>query len=60
VKQARAEGVRIIFLQPQFDSRAARAIAGAIGGAVAPIDSLAPDVIKNLDDIAAKIQQSLH
>jgi zinc transport system substrate-binding protein len=60
IKQARSEGVRIIFLQPQFDPRSARAIAAALGGAVAPIDSLAPDVVKNLDDIAAKIQQSLH
>ena len=59
VKQARTEGVKVIFFQPQFDVRAAGAIAEAIEGAAAPIDSLAPDVEKNLDEIAAKIRQSL-
>ncbi len=44
VKQARAEGVKVIFFQPQFDVRAAAVVAKAIGGAAAPIDSLAPDV----------------
>ena len=32
IKQARAEGVKIIFLQPQFDRRAADAVATALGG----------------------------
>ena len=59
VKQARTEGVKVIFFQPQFDVRAAGVIAEAIEGAAAPIDSLAPDVAKNLDEIAAKIRQSL-
>jgi zinc transport system substrate-binding protein len=59
VKQARTEGVKVIFFQPQFDVRAAGVIAEAIEGAAAPIDSLAPDVEKNLDEIAAKIRQSL-
>ena len=58
IKQARAEGVKIIFLQPQFDARCAEAIAAAIGGAVVPLDSLAPDPAKNLDEVAAKIQNS--
>ncbi len=60
IKQARAEGVKIIFLQPQFDARCGRAIANAIDGKVVIIDSLAPDVVKNLGDIATNIQPSFH
>ncbi len=60
VHQARAEGVKIIFLQPQFSRRSAQTIADAIGGAVAPIDSLTPNVVENLDEMAAKIGRSLH
>ena len=55
IKQARAEGVKIIFFQPQFDSRCAERVAEAIGGAVVPMDPLAPNVIENLDDVARKI-----
>jgi zinc transport system substrate-binding protein len=59
VRQARADGVRIIFLQPQFDPRAAEAVARAIGGSVVPMDSLARDVPRNLDDVAEKIAAAL-
>ena len=58
IKQARAEGVKIIFLQPQFDARCGQAIAEAIDGKVVIIDSLAPDVVKNLDNIAQNVRQS--
>jgi zinc transport system substrate-binding protein len=59
VRQARADGVRIIFLQPQFDPHAAEAVARAIGGSVVPMDSLARDVPRNLDDVAEKIAAAL-
>jgi zinc transport system substrate-binding protein len=59
VRQARADGVRIIFLQPQFDPHAAEAVARAIGGAVVPMDDLARDVPRNLDDVAEKIAAAL-
>jgi zinc transport system substrate-binding protein len=59
IKQARADGVRIIFLQPQFDPRAAEAVAAAIDGAVVPIDPLAKDVIANLEDMAGKIGKAV-
>jgi zinc transport system substrate-binding protein len=60
IKQARAEGVKIIFLQPQFDARCGQAVANAIDGKVVIIDSLAPDVVKNLDDIAKNVRPSFH
>jgi zinc transport system substrate-binding protein len=55
VRQARSDGVRVIFLQPQFDPSSARAVARAIGGVVLPLDDLAKDVLVNLSDMAEKI-----
>jgi zinc transport system substrate-binding protein len=55
VRQARADGVSVIFLQPQFDPHAAEAVARAIGGTVMPMDDLARDLPRNLDDMAEKI-----
>ena len=59
IKQARAEGVKIIFLQPQFGGRSAEAVAKSIGGVVVAMDPLAADVIENLDDVAKKIRSAL-
>jgi zinc transport system substrate-binding protein len=59
VQRARADGVKIIFLQPQFDQRSAEAVAAAIGGAVLPLDDLAKDLVKNLDDVARKVAAAL-
>lgn len=59
ITRARAEGVRIIFVQAQFDARAARAIAEAIAGAVVPLDPLAEDVLGNLVTIADAISTAL-
>jgi len=58
IERARAEGVKTVFVQPQFDPHGARAIAEAIGGETVPIDGLAKDVLHNLEDIAAKIERS--
>lgn len=59
IKKAREDGVKIIFVQPQFDPAAAQTVARAIGGVVIPLDPLAKDVLKNLEDIAAAIERSL-
>ena len=55
VKQARADHVKIIFLQPQFNQQIAASIAQAIGGAVMPMDDMAYDVVTNLNDIAKTV-----
>ncbi len=55
IAAARADRVKIIFLQPQFNQQIARSIADAIGGTVMPMDDLAFDVAANLDDVAQKI-----
>lgn len=59
IDQAQAEGVKIIFVQPQFSQTAAKTIASQIGGVVVPIDPLAKNYISNLQDMAEKIQAAL-
>jgi zinc transport system substrate-binding protein len=55
VRQARTDGVKIIFLQPQFNQQMAASIAQSLGGAVMPMDDLAYDVVTNLGEVATKI-----
>ena len=57
VTQAKADGVKVIFVQPQFDQRSAESIAAAIGGSVVAIDPLRKNVIDNLVDIAAQLKR---
>ena len=59
IARAKSEGVRVIFVQPQFSTRSAEAVARAIGGAVVPIDPLAGDYEANLLDIADKISKGM-
>lgn len=59
IDQARADGVKVIFVQPQFSDQAARAVAEQIGGAVVPMDDLAKDYLASLRDAAEKIRQAL-
>ncbi len=49
---ARELGTGIIFVQPQIHSRAAEAVAEAIGAKVVEIDPLQPDIISNLEQVA--------
>lgn len=59
IEQARKEGVRIVFVQPQFDDKSAKSIAQAIDGAIVPMDALIKDVLENLLAMAAKIDSAL-
>lgn len=59
IDRARAEGIRVIFVQPQFDQRAAERIAAAIGGVVIPLDPLAYDYIANMETVAAEIRKAI-
>lgn len=58
IKQARTDHARTVFVQPQFDSKAAETIAAAINGRIVIIDPLAKNVIQNLEIIAGQIDQS--
>lgn len=59
IKDAQADNVRIIFVQPQFDPKSAASVATSIGGSVVPIDPLAKDLLNNLEMIARKLGESL-
>ncbi len=59
IARARDEGVKVIFVQPQFSPKGAQAVAAAIGGAVVPIDDLPRDYIHSLQDMAQKVGAAL-
>jgi zinc transport system substrate-binding protein len=59
IKQAKKDGVKVVFVQPQFSQKTAKAVATAIGGAVVPLDDLAKDYLKNLEQIAEKLQRAI-
>jgi len=59
IEQAKADGVKIIFVQQQFAGPPAPALAEAIDGAVVPLDPLARDVPAVFETIAARIAGSL-
>ncbi len=59
IEQAKKEGVRVIFVQPQFSKKKAQVIARAIGGVVMFFDPLAYDYIKNLDQVAERLAKTL-
>ncbi|MEA2067692.1 MAG: zinc ABC transporter substrate-binding protein [Verrucomicrobiota bacterium] len=59
IEQARAEGVKVVFVQKQFPASSANAVAQAIGGTVVQLDPLAEDVVANLRQIAESIIQAL-
>ncbi|MBN1867811.1 zinc ABC transporter substrate-binding protein [Candidatus Sumerlaeota bacterium] len=56
IDRLRAEGVKTIYVQPQFSSRTASAVAEAIGGRVVAIDPLAKDYLANLVKTAEAIR----
>jgi zinc transport system substrate-binding protein len=60
IGEARRNDVRIIFVQPQFDRRSAETIAEAITGTVVILDPLEQDVLKNLEQVALSLEESMH
>lgn len=59
VREAREDGVKVIFVQPQMSDRQAKTLAQAIGGTVAPLDPLAGDWAANLKRAAAALRQGM-
>lgn len=59
IEHAKEQGVRVIFVQPQFSKKSAETVARAIDGAVVPIDPLAYDWLDNLKRIGEKVRQGL-
>ncbi|MDP3479749.1 MAG: zinc ABC transporter substrate-binding protein [Desulfoprunum sp.] len=60
IGMARQDKMKIIFVQPQFDTKSAQTVAQAIDGIVEPLDPLAEDVVGNLKIITEKITSALN
>ncbi len=59
IESTRKENVKVIFVQPQFSQRAARAIAQSIGGEVIPINPLPGNYLTEMKKMAETIKTSL-
>jgi zinc transport system substrate-binding protein len=59
VEWARKKNVRVIFVQSQFSTKSAEAVADAIGGVVVRINPLARDYLQNMIDMANKLAGGL-
>jgi len=59
IQHARENGIKVVFVQPQFSSRSAELIAQEIDGQVAFADPLAQDWMANLRQVADKFEAAL-
>ena len=59
IENARAQGIRVVFVQPQFSVKRAELVAREIGGQVAFADPLALDWLTNLRAVAGKFRAAL-
>jgi zinc transport system substrate-binding protein len=59
VEMARDHGVNAIFVQPQFSSATANAVATSIGAAVVNLDPMAYDYPANMREIAERIRSAI-
>ena len=59
LKTAKAEKIKVLFVQPQFDTRSADIIAERLGAKIYTMDPLEPDVLSNLKKISSAIAEGL-
>ncbi len=59
IEKAKAEGIKTIFVQPQYDPHSVDVLAEAIGAKVVPMNGLARDVMNDIEDIANKVEAAL-
>ncbi|THB75960.1 MAG: cation ABC transporter substrate-binding protein [Desulfobacteraceae bacterium] len=59
IKHAKEDGIKVVFVQPQFSTKSAKTVAREIGGQVAFADPLAEDWMNNLRMIAEKFKAVL-
>ena len=59
IERAKAEGVKTVFVQPEFDPQRAQGVADALGGQVVQINGLAENVIADIEDIAVKVEKAM-
>ncbi|MBL6956575.1 MAG: zinc ABC transporter substrate-binding protein [Chlorobium phaeobacteroides] len=59
IRQARAEGVRVVFVSPTFSTLQAETIAREIGGVTRPVDPLSGEYIANLRQATGAFVESM-
>ena len=59
IETARRDGIRVVFVQPEFSTKSAEIIAKAIGGEVVFASPLNPDWARNLKEVAEKFRAAL-
>jgi zinc transport system substrate-binding protein len=59
IQHARENGIKVVFVQPQFSTQSAEVVAREIGGQVAFADPLAENWMANLRQVADKFQAAL-
>ena len=59
IGMAKKNGIKVIFVQPQFSIKSANTIAKAIGGQVMFADPLALNWAENLEKVAAGFESAL-
>ena len=59
IEDARENGIRVVFVQPQFSARSAKLVAREIGGQVVFVDPLAEDWMDNLRKVADKFKMAV-
>ncbi len=59
IRRAKEEGVKVVFVQPQFSVKSAEMVAREIGGQVVRVDPLAEDWDANLREAARKFRSAL-
>jgi zinc transport system substrate-binding protein len=59
IQEAKERGIKVVFVEPQFSTKSAETIAGALGGQIAFVDPLSPEWSKNLREVAAKFKGAL-
>ncbi len=60
IEHARENGIKVVFVQPQFSTKSAKLVAREIGGQVAFADPLAEDWLLNMREVAKKFKAALH
>jgi zinc transport system substrate-binding protein len=59
ISEARALGIKVVFVQPQFSRASAEMIAQQIGGHVIAVDPLAESYIENMRHVAASFAEAM-
>jgi len=59
IEMAKRDGIKVVFVQPEFSTKSAEIIAKAIGGEVVFASPLNPDWARNLKEVAEKFRAAL-